>query len=287
METDSNTKIGRAIITVLKPLLRVLIRNKITVADFSELARQAYVDVAYEHFGIPGKKLTFARIAVLTGLSRKEVVRLDKLRASQGTLTRPSPNRAQRVVNGWIGDAEFLTKKGLPRVLPLQGDRSSFAALVARYSGDITLGAVLDELIGAGVASRDSRDRIHLLSLGYIPQADELEKIQVMATCAADLLSTAVHNMEHGDVDPKFQRQVTYPSISPAQTENFRRKSAELSAIYLQELNQLLAKARDESGAEQLDGGAAESRRVGFGIYYFDGPEALVAQPDPDSPEDP
>ena len=63
-------------------------------------------------------------------------------------------------------------------MLPLHGDTASFSALVARYSGDITLGAILDELIRIGVVSRDSRDRVHLESLGYIPQEDELEKIR-------------------------------------------------------------------------------------------------------------
>ena len=264
MGIDTNTIIGRAVVTVLKPLLRVLIRNEITVANFSELVRQAYVDVAFEHFKLPGKKLTFARVAVLTGLSRKEVVRLDKLRGEQGGITRSSPNRAQRVVNGWISDREFLTARGQPRILPLQGDKASFSVLVSRYSGDISLGAVLDELMRIGIVSRDNRDRVHLDSLGYIPPADELEKIGVMATCAADLLSTAVHNIEAGDVDPKFQRQLVYPSVPAKAAERFRKESAELSANYLQELNQLLADAQKDATDN------VGAHRVGFGIYYFD-----------------
>lgn len=274
MDDKLKTTLGRAVITVLKPLLRVLIRNEVTAADFTELARQAYVDVAYEHFGIAGKKLTFARIAVLTGLSRKEVVRLDKLRADQGRLSKPSPNRAQRVVNGWTSDREFLTAKGAPRVLPLHGEKASFAALVARYSGDITLGAILDQLIRVGAVSHNSRDMIRLESLGYVPKGDEIEKIQVMAICAADLLGTAVHNIESGETDRRFQRQVVYPRIHVDQAKAFKEQSAQLSANYLQQLNQLLAKAQDESleRAKNDQSTMPELRRVGFGIYYFDDP---------------
>lgn len=275
MEINAKTVLGRAVITVLKPLLRVLIKNEITVADFSELVRQAYVDVAYEHFKLPGKKLTYARVAVLTGLSRKEVVRLDKLRSDQGRLTRSSPNRAQRVVNGWISDQEFMTEEGKPRVLPLHGEAASFSALVARYSGDITLGAVLDELVRIGVASQDEDDHIHLESLGYIPQEDELEKIRVMATCAADLLSTAVHNIESGDVDPKFQRQLVYPSVSTKAVEKFRKESAELSANYLQDLNRLLADSQKDATDDE------GAHRVGFGIYYFESPSNPTHESDP------
>lgn len=282
MSESYKSILGKAVITILKPLLRVLIRNEITVADFAELCRQAYVDVAYEHFRLEGRKLTHARIAVLTGLSRKEVKRLSELRESQGLQIKATPNRAQRVVNGWISDSEFMDSNGQANALPLQGEKASFAALVARYSGDITLGAILDELIRIGVVSRDESDVIRLLALGYVPQADELEKIGVMATCAADLLDTAVHNIDHGKDDPKFQRQVVYPRLSSEAVARFREQSAELSASYLQQLNRLLAKAQsDESTVDEStviehsaddDKSAPHYRRVGFGIYYFDGP---------------
>lgn len=286
MSDDFKTQLGRAVLMVLKPLLRVLIRHEITVPDFSELVRQAYVDVAYEHFGIEGKKLTYARVAVLTGLNRKEVVRLSNLRGDPGRLTRPSPNRAQRVVNGWLADDTFLTARGKPRVLPLQGEAPSFAALVARYSGDITLGAVLDELLRVGVVRRDERDHIHLERIGYVPAADELEKVRVMAVCAADLLGTAVHNIEKGDVDPKFQRQLVYPEVPAHIADEFRVSSAALSADYLQQLNRLIADLRDRAANDDETAGATaatdpidsdrlldrsrRSRRVGFGLYYFD-----------------
>ena len=300
MEDDVKTRLGRAVIKVLRPLLRVMIRHEITVPDFTELVRQAYVDVAYEHFGIEGRKLTYARVAVLTGLHRKEVVRLSALRGDAGRLSRPTPNRAQRVVNGWLSDAEFLTARGRPRVLTLHGERDSFAALVARYSGDITLGAVLDELLRVGLVSRDARDRIRLERLGYVPEDDELEKVRVMAVCAADLLGTAVHNIEKGDADPKFQRQLVYPDVEPAVARAFRERSATLSAEYLQQLNRLLAELRaeaaDGAAVGAVDGAADRAadgtgsgagvpgatgtagahapggigRRTGFGLYYFD-----------------
>jgi len=280
MTESFKSQLGRAVVLVLKPLLRVLIRHEITVSDFNELVRQAYVDVAYEHFGIRGRKLTHARIAVLTGLNRKEVARLGRLRGDAGRLDKPTPNRAQRVINGWLSDDEFLTARGKPRVLPLQGARGSFASLVARYSGDITLGAVLDELLRIGLVSRDSRDHIHLERLGYVPAEDDLEKVRVMAVCAADLLGTAVHNIERGDTDPLFQRQLIYPSVTPEVAEQFRERSASLSAEHLQQLNRLLADLRSASHSDEKKSDADEQptppespahrRRVGFGIYYFE-----------------
>ena len=78
MNQDAKSILARAVLTVLKPLVRVVLRHDMSHAEFAELVRSAYVDVAYRHFGIPGRKTTFSRVAVVTGLSRKEVVRLSK-----------------------------------------------------------------------------------------------------------------------------------------------------------------------------------------------------------------
>ena len=78
MKTDNRSLIYKTSIVLLKPLIRILIRNEVSHSEFAELARQAYVETAYEHFALPKRKMTFARASVLTGLSRKEVVRLKK-----------------------------------------------------------------------------------------------------------------------------------------------------------------------------------------------------------------
>ncbi|MEE9318885.1 MAG: DUF6502 family protein [Granulosicoccus sp.] len=264
MKGNSRQVLIRAVVTVLKPLIRVLIRNEVSHSDFSELARQAYVDVAYEHFGISGRKTTYSRVSVLTGISRKEVVRLNGLRDAQGELTRSAPNRAMRVINGWMSDSEFLNKSGLPRVLPIQGDKGSFSSLVARYSGDLTLGAVLDELERIGATSRRSGDKVRLDSHGYIPQDDEFEKIHVLATCTADLLGTGAHNLEHGDTNPRFQRQLVYSAVTDKTVEEFRIRSEAESTKLLRELNRLLSSSKKKSIE------SPGRKRIGLGIYYFE-----------------
>ena len=263
--TDASQHIlARAVVAVLKPLIRVLIRNEVSHGDFEELARQAYVDVAYEHFGINGRKTTYSRVSVLTGLSRKDVVRLKGLRGTRGALMRTSPNRAQRVVNGWMNDPEFLTKAGLPRVLPIYGDKGSFAELVVRYSGDLTLGSVLDELVRIGAASRRTGDRVRLDRDGYIPQDDELEKIQILATCASDLLDTGAHNIEQGGKDPRLQRQVVYSKMTDVAVDEFRTYSEHESTQLLRRFNKFLSSRKKKNAKSQ------GRKRVGLGIYYFE-----------------
>ena len=256
--------LAKAVIRILKPLVRVLIRNEVSHAEFVALAKRVYVDVAREHFAIPGRKMTHARVAVLTGLNRKEVVRLSKESEAGAAVEKAKPNRAMRVVNGWLNDPEFLDESGEPGPLPLQGERGSFAALVARYSGDITLGAVVDELERIGVVTRLDRQTVRLVNPGYIPERSELEKVEILSICAADLLGSAVHNLEHGGDDARFQRQVVYQQVPIEMARAFRQHSNEKSAALLRYYNRWLADGKGRGA------GSEAVKRVGVGIYYFE-----------------
>jgi len=264
MAHKEQTILQRALGLILRPVLRLLIKNEVSFAEFAEMAKRAYVDVSYEHFSIKGRKTTFSRVAVLTGLSRKEVVRLTKDRALEQPST-ASPNRAQRVVNGWLNDAEFLDEKNKVRVLPIQGKEGSFSALVARYSGDITLGAVIDELLRIGVVRRVDKTHVELVSAGYVPKTDELEKIRVMALCTSDLLNSAVHNLINVDEPARYQRQLTFENLSPEDAELFKRYSEEKADELLLHLNEYLSQFNADASAD-----GKGIHQVGLGIYYIE-----------------
>ena len=59
--------LAKATLKILKPLIQILMRHDISHGEFSELAKRAYVEVAFKHFSIPSRKTTNSRVAVLTG----------------------------------------------------------------------------------------------------------------------------------------------------------------------------------------------------------------------------
>ena len=264
MSEKEQSILQRALGLILKPVVRLLIKNEVSFAEFAEMAKQAYVDVSYEHFSIKGRKTTFSRVAVLTGLSRKEVVRLTKDQSKNPTSS-ATPNRAQRVVNGWLSDAEFLDENGKARILPIHGENGSFAVLVARYSGDITLGAVIDELLRVGIVRRLNKTDVELIATGYIPKTDELEKIRVMALCTSDLLNSAVHNLINVDEPARYQRQLTYEFLSADDAEHFKLYSEEKANELLLHLNEYLSQFNSDAIANDN-----RNRQVGLGIYYIE-----------------
>lgn len=251
---------------MLYPIVKLLLRYEIAHSEFSELTRRSYVDVAFKDFGIPNRKNTVSRVSVITGLSRPEVTRLmataEKDLVSTSNTT---PNRATRVIGGWLSDAKFNDENNNPKVLPLRGTEISFESLVNLYSGGITARAVLDEMLRVGAVEKVDKDHVKLVHLGYVPQGDDSEKINIFLTHAGDLLSTGIHNLTQKDEAPRFQRQVTYVDMPERVVEEFEKLSRDKSMTLLVELNKWLQTKSQEEEAQPDE----KTYRIGVGIYYF------------------
>lgn len=283
MDKQLATSLPKAVIYILKPIIRILMRNDISHAEFSALAKQAYIDVAHKYFSIPNKKMTNSRVAVLTGINRKEVLRLSRIKEESGDTLEGTPNRAKRVVNGWLNDSDFLDKDNNPLILNINNAQNSFSELASRYSGDITIGAIIDELERIGVVKRLNNEQIQLIEKAYIPQTGELEKIDILSTCVTDLLSSAVYNLD-ADVEQgegRFQRQLVYKNVPNNVADEFQKLSSKKAQMLLEELNSWLAdKTKTDSsheGTEDTENTKQTNKqddsikkRVGLGLYYFE-----------------
>lgn len=258
-----------AIARILRPLVRILLRNGIGCADFVELAKQAYVDVAMSaEFQLPGRKPTVSRAAVITGLTRKDVQRLlpacglERAGEHDGGYT-----RAARVVAGWVRDAEFHDGADEPAELPMDGEAASFAALVRRHSGDMPARAVLDELLRTGVAESAPDGRLRLLKRAFVPGCDDRHKLRILGTDVAALLQTIDHNLRPDGGAPLFQRKARYDNLPAEALEALRPLlAAECQRLIESADRRLAAHDRDTNPAS-----SGEGRRVaGIGVYYFE-----------------
>ena len=141
----------QALALMLKPLVRLMIAQGVTHAEFAETAKEVYVETALRHFDEDGR-LNKSRIAILTGLTRKEVKSvIDR------TLTTAQPDknysRPERVLTGWFSDPKYTGPYGIPLELPYDSpdtDSPSIVQLVKAYSGDMAPRQMLNELLGSG-----------------------------------------------------------------------------------------------------------------------------------------
>ena len=252
---------------LLRPLVTILLRNNVSHRTFAELAKLVYVEVASAAFGIPGKKQTTSRIAILTGLTRKETQRLLAQPADTEPVSAEEYHRASRVITGWVRDPDFGDGKGHPHPLRMEGKRASFSTLVKRYSGDIPVRAMVDELLRVGAVKQLKDGRICLLSRGYIPQKGPVEKLQVLGSDTADLIMTIDHNLYQKPTKPRFQRKVMYDNVSVEAAREFQTLAAAQGQELLESIDRWLShRDRDVNPASKGTGRV----RVGIGIYHFE-----------------
>lgn len=259
--------LSAATLRLLRPLVRILLRNNVSHQTFAELAKLVYVEVANTEFGIAGKKQTTSRIAILTGLTRKDVQRVLAQPPDTESVVEEEYHRASRVITGWVRDPDFGDGKGHPHPLRMEGKRASFGELVKRYSGDIPVRAMLDELLRVGAVKQLKDGRICLLARGYIPQKGPVEKLHVLGADTADLISTIDHNVYQKPSKPRFQRKVMYDNVPVEAAKEFQILAAAQGQELLEAIDRWLAhRDRDVNPASKGTGRV----RVGLGIYHFE-----------------
>lgn len=191
----------RFTVALLRPLLRLLLRHGISYPEFNQISRWLYVDIAMREreFFLPRKRQQHkARVACLTGLSRKEVLRLSQTPEPETNNELYCGNRASRVLQGWVTDPRFLDASGKPARLSFtekQG-KANFAELVQCYSGDIPPRAILDELLLSGNCRLRSTGDIEVIE----PQFATLPWNNQKMTDAANRLSDMIQRINIGDL---------------------------------------------------------------------------------------
>jgi hypothetical protein len=149
----------------------------------------------------------------------------------------------------------------------LEGEEISFNALVKTFSGDVPPRAILDELVQSGMVERQADGHWRLLKRVYIPKSGELEKLGILGTDVAGLISTIDHNIQTAGTEPYFQRKVYYDNLPEEAVAELRPLIAEQGQELLTFLNRWMAE-RDRDVTPDAPGTGRKA--AGIGIYYFE-----------------
>jgi hypothetical protein len=278
-----------ALIKIFRPLVRLLLRFHIPYKACAEALKWTYVDVATQEFALGAQKQTKSRIAVITGLTRIEVEKLQREGAKTTGETTQLFNRAARVLSAWEHDPDYIGADGKPKLLSLDQGAISIASLVAKYSGGTTLHAVLDELLEKGnVCWHEGEERYELIDAHFLVFRDSESELAILASSTADLLGTIERNIRPQQTDRRLQAYVDQIDIPthqiPLVREYVKRKGNE----FLDELDQFLhalaaappAQVATETPLKEPVE-PSNCPRLGVGVYYFqDDPPIPSAQMD-------
>jgi hypothetical protein len=259
----------RAFRVLLGPLVKILLRQGISYAEFSEVAKAVYVEVALKDFKVPGRKTTRTRIAVITGLTRKEVKRVIDEALKDKYEPNTKFNRLGRVLVGWHTDTDFTGPYGMP--LELQYETSNpgeptFSELVKRHSGDMSPRSILDELIRVGAVRETDTGWFRVLRREYIPEALGQHNFERTGVVIRNFVNTVDFNMtKPAPGKGRFERNVMADDgIRAVDLPKFDRYVRERCQALLEEIDNWLTglpKPDPASGDEVV--------HTGIGVYHY------------------
>lgn len=178
---------------LLSPLARLCLAKGIPIQAAEEVMRRAYVQAATEGCeGFNSSRLT-SRISTMTGLTRREVARLQSEDAPVQPQTRTV---ATDVLTFWASQSEYVNKKGMPIRLPRTGEAPSFEALAASVTKDVHPKSILADMVRLGLVTHNEKnDTVAVVDAIFVPKSDWPQMVGFIGTNVGDHLQASVENV--------------------------------------------------------------------------------------------
>ncbi len=253
---------------LLRPLVRILLRHGISFAEFAEIVKAVYVEIAVTEFKVNGKRGTKSRIAVITGLTRKEVSRVIELAGTENVGGKSNLNRVARVLAGWHTDPDFIGPYGMPLEVRYEDpgpNMVTFSNLVRRYSGDMSPRSMLDELMRVGAVVETEPGWLKVLRRVYEPQTLALDNFERVGEVVKNFVDTVDFNLQKESLGAgRFERIVYSPEgIRNEDIPRFNQYVKERCQALLEEIDNWIAQLElPEKSQENVT-------HTGVGIYQY------------------
>lgn len=268
MQQKQQKKVLNAFQLVLRPIVKILLRYGIGYNEFAETVKTAFVDVGSTDFGIRGRPTNISRVAVMTGLTRKEVRRLrTKIESGEDTVVVKSTPITE-ILHRWHAENEYLDSKGRPAVLPFKGERGSFSSLVKKYGGDVPAGAMRTELKRVGTIEEKKNGDLSVERRSFWPE-DQTQKLEsALAHHVYPLLSNVAHNTDPANAaDVVAQFAIYSLDIEEQDRPRLRRMCSDRLTDIADSFDDLFI-AYESHGVDKPP--ESKKKPVMVGLYYFE-----------------
>jgi len=255
-----------AVRMMLKPLVRLLISQGVSHGDFSEAAKDVYVEVGIRHFD-KARKVNQSKIAILTGLTRKEVKNVID-RAISADSPNKNYSRPSRVLAGWHSDPKYIGPYGVPLEIPYESSGAegpSFTELVRTYSGDMAPRPMLKELVRVGAVVELENRTYKAVRRDFEAEALSPELVERLGKVGHYFFSTAAANIEKKEQGSgNFDRRVyTEVGLSPESLGAFDTYIKKYGQEFLEELDNWFV------SMEKSDKGKPDRRSTGLCMVHY------------------
>jgi Family of unknown function (DUF6502) len=249
------------LVAILIPICRLVLEGGIGIDQFVHAVKQAYVKTAMADVLPYGSRPNVSRLAVATGLTRKEVSLLvDTVSGKVSPARSAKEQRATRVLRAWCADPRFRGKSGQPALLSIRRGKAAFSQLVKLYAGDVTPISVLRELERMKAISTTKDGMVRMLpSASRFPAHPTQHMLEI-----ASLLTDFADIIVPGRVNRARQGFFGYRERNSVSSEDiavFNRSFSRRATALLDGFEQWQATRRNSQRKSNLNG------RLGIGVY--------------------
>lgn len=267
MQELQQRKVLNSFQLVLRPIVKILLRYGIGYNEFAEAVKTVFVDVGSSDFGIRGRPTNISRVAVMTGLTRKEVRRLRTKIETGEESVRVKSTPITEILSRWHSENEYLDAAGLPAVLPFLGGKGSFSSLVKQFGGDVPAGAMRTELRRVGSVEENENGSLTVKKRFFWP-GDTTDKMETaLVHHVYPLLCNVAHNTDPEKADTARAQLGAYSlNIRQEDRPRLRRMCSERLVDIAASFDDLFVayETRTESASEN------ENKPVMVGLFYFE-----------------
>ncbi len=267
MQENPKQKVLKAFLLALRPIIKILLRYGISFSEFAETLKTVFVDVASAEFGIRGRPTNISRVAVMTGLTRKEVRRLrNKLEVGDDEIKIKSTPISE-ILHRWHAEDDFLDERGRPSALPFSDGEKSFSELVRRFGGDVPPGAMRTELKRVGSIEEDDEGRLRVVRRIVTPPDMTEKLVTSLVHGVYPLLSTVAMNTDPQEESKGLaQFTVFSKSIRKEDVTRLRRISFDRLKTVAESMDDLLMAYESLSDKPEDETG----QTLAVGLFYFE-----------------
>ncbi len=254
---------------LLKPLVRLAVKNTVLFPDFSEALKQAYVDVAARQMIASGMEVTDEGISLITNIPIDEAREI-LVAGTDTNRTAQQLGQLPTILGAWHTDQRYTGPYGVLRDIEFSSPTSaSFIDLANAYCPGVSPRALLDELIRIGAVLEVGSGFYRAVMRSYVPEPLSVPSISMLASAVHSLCETLSTNLSvsaegKGLIHSKglIQRSIfTVNGIPKADHEAFDQ--------FIRVRGQAFADDIDNWLATRDVGGGQDSMQVGVGFYHY------------------
>lgn len=257
---------------LLKPLVRMAVKNGVLFPDFSEALKKAYVDVAAKQLTASKRDVTEEGIALITNIEIGDVRDVLQVgaNAAYGREAQEAAPLAV-VLSAWHTDPDYTGPYGVLRDLefasataPTSRSSLTLTDLVRSYCPGVSAQSILDELIRLGAVEEVGNGFYRAIRRSYVADSLSKENIIYVARVVHNICETLEINLRPTSAGGRglIERTIsTQYGISKKDHVAFDRFIREKGQAFSDDIDNWLT-ARDVEGIN-------DGMQVGVGFYHY------------------